>query len=54
MRIELENTTTSTEIFDDFIKPGEDIWVLIPIDHAAAVFIFEDDDLVKTQLYEAW
>ncbi len=54
VRVELENTRSTTELFDDFIKPGEEIWVLIPVDHDAAVFIFEDDDLVRTQIYEAW
>ncbi len=54
VRVELENTETTAEIFDDFIKPGDEIWVLIPRDHDAAVFIYEDDDLVRTRLYEAW
>lgn len=54
VRVELENTEETTEIFDDFIAPGDEIWVLIPRDHDAAVFIFEDDELVKTRLYEAW
>jgi hypothetical protein len=52
--VELENTETTTEIFDDYIKPGEEIWVLIPRDRDATVFIFEDDELVRTRMYEAW
>lgn len=54
VRVELENSKSTTEIFDDFIKPGEEIWILIPRDHKAAVHIFEDDELVRTQIYEAW
>lgn len=54
VQVKLENTRSTTELFDDFIKPGEEIWVLVPVDHDAAVFIFEDDDLVRTELYEAW
>jgi serine/threonine-protein kinase len=54
VRVELENTETTTEIFDDYIKPGEEIWVLIPRDRDATVFIFEDDELVRTRMYEAW
>jgi serine/threonine-protein kinase len=54
VRVEVENSNSTSEIFDDFIKPGEEIWILIPVDHEAAVFIFEDDDLVRTQLFEAW
>ena len=54
VRVELENTETTTDIFDDYIKPGEEIWVLIPRDRDATVFIFEDDELVRTRMYEAW
>lgn len=54
VRVELETKETTTDIFDDFIKPGDEIWVLVPRDHAAAVFIYEDDELVKTRLYAAW
>ncbi|CAB1064379.1 Serine/threonine protein kinase [Olavius sp. associated proteobacterium Delta 1] len=54
VRVELENTETTTDIFDDYIKPGDEIWVLVPRDHDATVFIFEDDELVRTRMYEAW
>jgi len=54
VRIELETTETTTEIFDDFVKPGDEIWVLVPRDRDAAVFIYEDDELVQTRLYGAW
>ena len=54
VRVELEDPPSTTELFDDFIKPGEEIWVLIPVEHEATVFIFEDDDLIRTQVYEAW
>jgi len=54
VRVELENAETTTDIFDDYIKPGAEIWVLVPRDHDATVFIFEDDELVRTRMYEAW
>lgn len=54
VRVELEQKNSSAEIFDDYVKPGEQIWILVPRDRDGAVFIFEDDDLVKTHLYEAW
>ena len=54
VRVELEYTNHTAEIFDDYVKPGEQIWILVPRDQDAAVFIFEDDELVKTHLYEAW
>lgn len=54
VRVELENTDATTDIFDDYVKPGDEIWVLVPRDHDATVFIFEDEKLVKTRMYEAW
>jgi serine/threonine-protein kinase len=54
VRVELEHKNSSAEIFDDYVKPGEQIWILIPRDQDTAVLIFENDELVKTHLYEAW
>jgi hypothetical protein len=54
LRVEMETLGKSEEIFDGYVKPGEDIWILIPREQDAAVFIFEDDKLVKTHLFEAW
>ncbi|MEE4261156.1 MAG: PASTA domain-containing protein [Desulfobacteraceae bacterium] len=54
VRIELELTNRTAEIFDDYVKPGEQLWILVPRDQDAAVFIFEDDELVDAHLYEAW
>ena len=54
VRVEMENPGGSNQIFDDYIKPGEQLWVLVPRDRDAMVLIFEDDELVRTQIYEAW
>lgn len=54
IRVELEHDKVSTEIFDDYVKPGKQLWIVVPRDRDAAVYIFEDDELVKTHLYEAW
>ena len=54
VRVELESGGKTAYIFDDFIKPCKDIWFLVPRSQDATVFIFEDDKLVQTRLYEAW
>jgi hypothetical protein len=54
IRVELETSDTTTDIFDDYIKPGEEIWVLVPRDHDATIFVYEDDELVTARMYEAW
>jgi serine/threonine-protein kinase len=54
IRVELESGGKTAYIFDDFIKPGGDIWFLVPRSQDATVFIFEDDKLVLTRSYESW
>lgn len=54
IRVELESENTSAEIFDAFIKPGEELWLLVPRDRDTTVFIFEDDNLAETLVYKAW
>jgi len=54
IRIELEDTKATTDLFEDYKKPGEDIWVLVPRDRDATVFIYEDDELVDARIYRAW
>ena len=54
VRVELETIETTRDIFEAYAKPGEEIWVLVPRDYDATVFIFEDDHLVGARIYEAW
>jgi len=54
IRVELESEDRTADIFDGYIKPGEEIWVLVPGDQDGWAFIFEDDELVRTLVYEAW
>lgn len=54
VRVEWESEDSTMDIFDDYINPGAEIWVLVPRDQDALAYIFEDDKLVKTLMYEAW
>jgi serine/threonine-protein kinase len=54
VRVEMENSNSATDLFDDYVKAGDEIWVLVPRDHESSVFIFENDELVKAHVYEAW
>jgi beta-lactam-binding protein with PASTA domain len=42
----------SIDLLDDFVQPGEDIWLLIPQNHDITVRLYEDDLLVRTKVYE--
>lgn len=43
----------SIEMFNGWMKPGEEIWLLIPNNIDATLFLYEEDELVKIQLYDA-
>jgi beta-lactam-binding protein with PASTA domain len=40
------------DIFDDFVKPGEEIWLMIPRDKPTALFLYLDGDLHLTRNYD--
>ncbi|MBF0224616.1 MAG: PASTA domain-containing protein [Desulfobacterales bacterium] len=39
-------------IFDEFIKPNEEIYIIIPDYESTVIYLYEDDVLVKTIVYE--
>jgi serine/threonine-protein kinase len=54
IRVSLNSAGFTNDLFDDFVKAGEEIWLLIPRDKEATLFLYENDRLVKTQIYDAW
>ena len=44
----------STEMFNGWMKPSEEIWLLIPNNIDATLFLYEEDELIKIQTYDAW
>ena len=54
IRVSLNSAGFTNDLFDDFVKAGEEIWLLIPRDKEATLFLYENDKLIKTQTYEGW
>ena len=54
IRVELKSNGFSSDLFDEFIKPGQEIWLLIPTHNEATVLVYEDDTLIQTQIYDVW
>ena len=54
IRVVLNSFGVSNTIFDEFIKPGEEIWLIIPNNNNTTLFLYEDDKLIKTQVYDDW
>jgi serine/threonine-protein kinase len=53
IRVRLNSFGVSADLFDDFMKPGQEIWLLIPRRNDATVFLYEDGELVNTLVYDA-
>ncbi len=54
IRVRLNSFSVSNDLLDDFMKPGEEIWLLIPKGKDATVFLYKDDVMVKSQVFDAW
>ncbi len=54
IRVRLDSRNFSNDLFDGLMKPGEEIWLLIPRNSSSTIFLYEDGELVKSQLYDAW
>jgi serine/threonine-protein kinase len=54
IRVSLNSAGFTNDLFDDFVKAGEEIWLLIPRDTEATIFLYENDKLIRTQTYDAW
>jgi hypothetical protein len=52
--VSLNSAGLTNDLFDDFVKAGEEIWLLIPRDTEATLFLYENDKLIRTQTYDAW
>ncbi len=53
IRVRLNSFGVSIDLFDGFMKPGEEIWLLIPRRNNSTVFLYEDGELIKTLVYDA-
>lgn len=52
VRLDLKLYGETYRIYDQLIKPGKEIWVLIPAHTEAVVFLYQNDNLIKTQMYD--
>lgn len=52
VRVHLNRPTTSIDLFNDFVKPGREIWLAVPNDEPGTLLLYIDDQLVKTEHYD--
>lgn len=54
IRVQLNRDGLTSDLFDDFVSPGTDIWLIIPRDQSATLLVYDDDRLVRTEVYDNW
>ncbi|MBI5062703.1 MAG: PASTA domain-containing protein [Desulfatitalea sp.] len=52
VRVRLNRLESTVELFDDFVKPGREIWLLVPKEEPATLFLYVDEELIHTTHYE--
>lgn len=52
IRIRLNTYSMTTDLIDAFLGPGEEVWCLIPTRNGTSMFLFLDEELIKTKVYE--
>ncbi len=51
IRIRLNCFGVSNDLYDNYMKPGEEIWLLIPGNRNATVLLYENEELIKIREY---
>jgi len=51
IQVELSAFGISSVIYDELMRPGRKIWVMAPRHADAAVFLYKNDELIRTEIY---
>jgi len=52
VRVKVNRPDLTIEMFNNFVRPGREIWLLIPYDQPIRVLLYIDDELVSTTQYK--
>lgn len=52
VRVRINWPDMTLDVYNDFVRPGREIWLLIPNTSPATLFLYTDDQLAKTEHYE--
>jgi beta-lactam-binding protein with PASTA domain len=52
IRVRLTRPDTAVDLFNEFVRPDREIWLLVPRDESATVLLYVDNELVKTVHYD--
>lgn len=54
IQIDVNCFGVTVNLIDQYAKPGEEIWALIPRNLDATLFLYEDKELIKTEVFDTW
>ncbi len=54
IRIQVSCYGFSTDFHNELMTPGTEIWSLIPRHTHATVFLFSNEELIKSEIFDAW
>lgn len=54
VRVQLVRGDQPTDLFTGYVRPGGQLWLLVPRDQDATVLIFENGKLAASRFYRAW
>ncbi|HDL08337.1 MAG TPA: PASTA domain-containing protein [Desulfobacteraceae bacterium] len=52
IKVRINRSGISYDLFNDYMKPGEEIWLLIPNYNDATLFLYKDNKLAKTLIFD--
>ncbi len=52
VRVRINRADAAMDIFNEFAKPGEEIWLIIFRDAPTALFLYLDDELIMTKHFD--
>jgi eukaryotic-like serine/threonine-protein kinase len=50
IRVSLTGLTFSNDLYNEFVKPGEEIWLLVPNEKGTTLLVYEDNELVVNKI----
>jgi beta-lactam-binding protein with PASTA domain len=54
IRIHANFFGVTVDLIDELVKPGQEIWTLIPRNQDATLFLYQDNELIKTEVFDSW
>lgn len=52
LRLRMDGYGFSGDVIDRYFKPGEELWFLIPKDTRASLYLYEDGELIRTEVFD--